>query len=83
VRSAGLEAQLIRTPRLDLDPFRKAAEELPENIRLQIRQGNAAVPRPGKDVADNRPSIEEEIESTVAKPRQTDEPSDPEFPNLG
>jgi hypothetical protein len=45
VRSAGLRAQLIRTPRIDLDALHEHADRLDSRLREELRRGLSAVLR--------------------------------------
>jgi hypothetical protein len=79
VRDLGLPAQLVVAPRIEFDRFRASGDALPRDIRLQIRQGIAAVRREDLRHVDT-PIEAPKISEVPARPAPTE---DGPFPALG
>ena len=86
LREAPFRAQLVRSPRLDLEGLRALANEVPEEVREFIRRGTVAVPREAAERAERErtgPRAAREMREHPVLRQRRQRPHDDDLPELG
>ena len=79
LRQGGFSAQLLRSPRLDIDDLRSAAAGLSPALRQRIVNGSVAIP--AREFASVAPDARAEI--LALPPLEATRPTNSRFPRLG